>query len=44
MEPDVRARLVEICAEKRGVSIEEASRWMAQMIEDERYMLDVWVG
>ncbi|KWV91701.1 bifunctional cytochrome P450/NADPH--P450 reductase [Erythrobacter sp. YT30] len=44
MEPDVRAALVSMCAEKRGLSENDAAAWMDEMIEQERYMLDVWVG
>jgi cytochrome P450/NADPH-cytochrome P450 reductase len=44
MEPDVRATLASICAEKRGCSPEEAAQWMERMLEEERYLLDVWVG
>lgn len=44
MEPDVRQALAEICAAKRGCSAEEAQSWIAEMIEQERYLLDVWVG
>lgn len=44
MEPDVRKTLASICAERRGCSAEEAKAWMDQMLDDERYLLDVWVG
>lgn len=44
MEPDVRKRLVAICAEKRGCSPQDAEDWIEEMINQERYILDVWVG
>ena len=44
MEPDVRRALTTICAEKRGCSPEEAADWIDAMIDEERYLLDVWVG
>ncbi len=44
MEPDVRAAFVAICAEKGGLNASDATAWMDEMIEQERYMLDVWVG
>ncbi|NVE93273.1 bifunctional cytochrome P450/NADPH--P450 reductase [Altererythrobacter lutimaris] len=44
MEPDVRRALTAICADKRGCSADEAAEWIDQMMEQERYLLDVWVG
>lgn len=44
MEPDVRKRLVAIAAEKRGCSAKDAENWIEEMIDQERYILDVWVG
>jgi len=44
MEPDVRKALEAICVSKRGCTAEEAATWMASMIDEERYLLDVWVG
>lgn len=44
MEPDVRKRLMAICAEKRSSSEAEAEAWIDSMIAEERYLLDVWVG
>ena len=44
MEPDVRKALVSICSQKRGSSLQDAERWIEEMIDQERYILDVWVG
>jgi cytochrome P450/NADPH-cytochrome P450 reductase len=44
MEPDVRRTLVSICANKRQCGLEEAQAWIDQMSDEERYLLDVWVG
>lgn len=44
MEPDVRKALTSIYAEKTGCSQNEAATWIEGMIEQERYLLDVWVG
>ncbi len=44
MEPDVRRALRKICAEKTGRSDEEAVAWIDRMIDEGRYVLDVWVG
>ncbi|MEL7198210.1 MAG: cytochrome P450 [Pseudomonadota bacterium] len=44
MEPDVRAALIAICVQQRDMSEQAAADWMDEMIEQERYMLDVWVG
>ncbi|MDA7418928.1 cytochrome P450 [Xenophilus arseniciresistens] len=40
MEPDVRRTLADI-ARTHG---EDAQAWMAKMIDDQRYVLDVWAG
>ena len=40
MEPDVRRTLVDI-ARAQG---EDGEAWMARMITDQRYVLDVWAG
>jgi cytochrome P450/NADPH-cytochrome P450 reductase len=44
MEPDVRKTLTSICADKTGCSRNEAASWLEGMIEQERYLLDVWIG
>ena len=44
MEPDVRRALAGICMAKRGCSQAEAEEWIAEMIDQQRYLLDVWVG
>jgi len=44
MEPDVREALIAICAKKRGIGEAEAARWIEELIEQENYLLDVWVG
>jgi cytochrome P450/NADPH-cytochrome P450 reductase len=44
MEPDVRAALAQIYSDKTGSSLGEASAWLDQLIADDRYLLDVWVG
>lgn len=44
MEPDVRRVLVQICREKRAVDNAQAETWIDQLMDDERYLLDVWVG
>ena len=44
MEPDVRKTMVDLFAAKRGSTLEQAEAWMQRMIEEEKYLLDVWVG
>jgi len=44
MEPDVRRELMEICREKRGCDDEQAEAWIDALMDEERYLLDVWVG
>ncbi|MDN3646222.1 cytochrome P450 [Pontixanthobacter aestiaquae] len=44
MEPDVREALKAIYSEKTGSSQSDATRWIDSMIDEERYVLDVWVG
>ncbi|MEM7781111.1 MAG: cytochrome P450 [Pseudomonadota bacterium] len=44
MEPDVQAKLKQLCMAKTGRSAAEADAWIEEMINAERYMLDVWVG
>ncbi|MEP2736604.1 MAG: cytochrome P450 [Erythrobacter sp.] len=44
MEPDVRAALTSIYSQKTGASKNDAANWIEEMIEQERYLLDVWVG
>jgi cytochrome P450/NADPH-cytochrome P450 reductase len=44
MEPDVRKALTSIYAKKTGCSQNDAASWIEGMIEQERYLLDVWVG
>ena len=44
MEPDVRRALVSICEEKRQISESDAQGWIDGLLDEERYLLDVWVG
>ncbi len=44
MEPDVRRALTAICQDKRGCTEDEAEAWIDALMDDERYLLDVWVG
>ncbi len=44
MEPDVRKALMAIYSEKTGEADDAAKQWIDTMIDDERYVLDVWVG
>ena len=44
MEPDVRRTLMQVYAAAKGCSEDDARTWIARMIEEERYLLDVWVG
>jgi cytochrome P450/NADPH-cytochrome P450 reductase len=42
MEPAVRATLEDIYAAKAGVSAEEAAKWQAGLVAQQRYLADVW--
>lgn len=44
MEPDVRRALATICAEKKGLGEAHAEKWIDTLMDEERYLLDVWVG
>jgi cytochrome P450/NADPH-cytochrome P450 reductase len=44
IEPDVRKALASIYVDKTGSSENEAASWIESMVEQERYLLDVWVG
>lgn len=44
MEPAVCPALIDIYAAAQQCSADEACAWMDAMIEEERYLLDVWVG
>ncbi len=44
MEPDVRRVLMAIHGDKTGASAADSAKWIDTMIEQERYLLDVWVG
>ena len=44
MEPDVRNVLRQIYARKTGCGENDAASWIETMIEEDRYLLDVWVG
>ena len=44
MEPDVRRALTVICADKRGCSEDEATAFIDTLMDEGRYVLDVWVG
>ena len=44
MEPDVRRALMAIYRQKTGRDEGQADAWIDAMMEEERYLLDVWVG
>ena len=44
MEPDVRRALMKVCREKRGWNSDQTEEWIDRLMDDERYLLDVWVG
>lgn len=44
MESDVRRALMQICREKRGLDNDQAEAWIDNLMDEERYLLDVWVG
>ena len=44
MEPDVRRALTQICADKRGCSQDDAAAFIDTLMDEGRYVLDVWVG
>ncbi len=44
MEPDVRRALASVYAQKANCSQSDAAAWIEAMIEEERYLLDVWVS
>lgn len=44
MEPDVRRTLTRICMDKKGCDEAAAENWIDAMMDEERYLLDVWVG
>ena len=44
MEPDVRDTIMKIYREKQEASEAVASTWLNELIDKERYVLDVWVG
>ncbi|HRJ69274.1 MAG TPA: cytochrome P450 [Beijerinckiaceae bacterium] len=44
MEPDVKAALMAIYAEKTGSSEAQAESWIEKMGAENRYVLDVWAG
>jgi len=44
MEPDVKAALVAIYRERKGVDAEAALRWIDDLGTSNRYVLDVWAG
>ena len=44
MEPDVKAALMAIYAEKTGSSEAQAESWIEKLGADNRYVLDVWAG
>ncbi len=44
MEPDVRRAISRIYMDKSGSSEEAAETWIDAMMDEERYLLDVWVG
>ena len=44
MEPDVRRAFMEIYQDKTGHDDAQADAWIEAMMDEERYLLDVWVG
>ena len=44
MEPDVKAALVKIHADRTGSTPAASQGWIEQMGSDNRYVLDVWAG
>ncbi|MEM9743556.1 MAG: cytochrome P450 [Pseudomonadota bacterium] len=44
MEPDVKRTLMQLYGDEVGVSPELSAAWMAQLVADGRYVLDVWAG
>ena len=44
MEPDVKATLMSIWCEKTGGNTDAASKWIDEMGQKNRYVLDVWAG
>src|SRR3979409_2599951 len=44
MEPDVKAALVAIYRERKGVDADAALRWIDDLGTKNRYVLDVWAG
>jgi len=44
MEPDVKAALVAIYRERKGVDADAGLRWVEDMGTQNRYVLDVWAG
>jgi cytochrome P450/NADPH-cytochrome P450 reductase len=44
MEPDVKAAIVAIYRERKGVDADAAQRWIDDLGAKNRYVLDVWAG
>ena len=42
LAPGVRGALVEIAADKAGLSDEDARTWLAGLRSDRRYLEDIW--
>ncbi len=44
MAPDVRRAFAAVYREKAGAGEEEAERWLDQLAERHRYLVDVWAA
>jgi cytochrome P450/NADPH-cytochrome P450 reductase len=44
MEPDVKARLMQIHRDCTGADADAAAQWIADLGAQNRYVLDVWAG
>ena len=44
MEPDVKRALIALYRDKTGAEAAAGDSWMAGLVADGRYVLDVWAG
>jgi len=44
MEPDVKRALIAMHREKTGADEAAGEAWMAKLVADNRYVLDVWAS
>ncbi len=42
MAPDVRKAFAALCQDKRGVDAEAADAWVSELVNQHRYVADVW--